>query len=45
MVIEIRLVLLLAADSWLLMTSVVVAPEQAAKEKEDGALALAHSCG
>ncbi|GHJ48053.1 hypothetical protein Cs7R123_53950 [Catellatospora sp. TT07R-123] len=36
-------VVLLSADSWELMTVVVVAPEQATDTYEAGALAAAHS--
>ena len=43
-VIETSVVVLLSADSWLLIT-LVVAPEQATKVKLAGAFALAHSCG
>src|SRR6266571_2729795 len=32
-------------DSWLLITSVVLAPEQAANMKDEGELAAAHSAG
>ena len=34
-----------SAPSWLAVTSVVLAPEQAAKTKLDGPCAFAHSCG
>lgn len=40
-----RVVEELSEDSWLLMTSLVVAPEQAAKVKDAGEFAAAHSAG
>ena len=40
-----RVVLALSDDTWLLSTSLVVAPEQATKANEAGAFALAHCWG
>jgi hypothetical protein len=44
MVMDTRVVAALSADSWLLITVEVVAPEQATEIYEAGELALAHSC-
>jgi hypothetical protein len=40
-----RVVDALSEESWLLMTSLVVAPEQAADVNDAGVLALAHKAG
>ena len=45
MVMLTSVVLALSDDTWLLITSLVVAPAQATKLNEAGSFALAHCCG